>query len=85
MLKRGATNFVVAPRPLEHQRTRGQKTDRLDAQALLNHLESYLRGNHQAMSLVAVPSPEMEQQRSVVRYREQLLRDLSLRAGIEVS
>jgi transposase len=75
LVKRGATNFVVAPRPLEHQRTRRQKTDRLDAQALLNHLESYLRGNLQAMSIVAVPSPEMEQQRSVVRYREQLMRD----------
>jgi transposase len=75
LVKRGAVNFVVAPRPLENQRRRHQKTDRLDARALLDHLESYLQGNHEAMSLVAVPSPEMEQQRSVVRYREQLMRD----------
>jgi transposase len=75
LLKRGAVNFVVAPRPLENQRSKGQKTDRLDARALLDHLESYLRGNRQAMSVVAVPSPELEQQRSVVRHREQLMRD----------
>src|SRR5690242_7392063 len=75
LVKRGAVNFVVAPRPLESHRRRHQKTDRLDARGLLDHLESYLRGNHQAMSVVAVPSPELEQQRSIVRYREQLMRD----------
>jgi transposase len=71
LIKRGAINFVVAPRPLENQRRKHQKTDRLDARALL---ESYLRGKRDAMSIVAVPSPEQEQQRSVVRYREQLVR-----------
>jgi len=38
-------------------------------------LESYLRGNRDAMSIVAVPSPEQEQRRSVVRHREQLVRN----------
>src|SRR5215469_3534035 len=38
----GAVNFVVVARPLEDQRTRHQKTDRLDARALLNRLEKYL-------------------------------------------
>ena len=75
LVRRGATNFVVAPRPLEAHRTKGQKTDRLDARGLLAQLDSYLRGNRQAMSLVAVPSPEQEQQRSLVRYREQLMRN----------
>jgi transposase len=75
LVKRGAVNFVVAPRPLEFQRRRHQKTDRLDARGLLDHLESYLRGNREAMSVVAVPSPEQEQQRSIVRYREQLMRN----------
>ena len=37
--------------------------------------ESYLRGNRDAMSIVAVPSPEQEQRRSLVRYREQLVRN----------
>ena len=40
-----------------------------------NNLESYLRGNRDAMSIVAVPSPEQEQRRSVVRHREQLVRN----------
>ena len=75
LLKRGAVNFVVAPRPLQHRHAKRQKTDRLDARALLDNLESYLRGNRDAMSLVAVPTPELEQQRSVVRHREQLMRD----------
>ena len=56
LTKCGAVNYVVAPRPLENQRTKHQKTDRLDARALLDNLESYLRGNRDAMSIVAVPS-----------------------------
>jgi transposase len=75
LVKRGAINFVVVPRPLENQRRKHQKTDRLDARALLNNLESYLRGNRDAMSIIAVPSAEQEQQRSVGRYREQLMRN----------
>lgn len=74
VVQRGAVNFVVAPQPLESRR-KGQKTDRLDARALLRHLGSYLGGDHDAMSVVAVPTPEQEQQRSVVRYRQQLLGD----------
>ena len=75
LIKCGAVNYVVVPRPLENQRSKHQKTDRLDARALLDNLESYLRGNRNAMSIVAVPSPEREQQRSVVRHREQLIRN----------
>jgi len=40
LVKRGAVNFVVAPRSLEPQRTKGQKTDRLDARGLLDQLDS---------------------------------------------
>lgn len=75
LIKRGAVNFVVAPRPLENQRRKHQKTDRLDARALLDNLECYLRGKRDAMSIVTVPSPLQEQQRSVVRFREQLVRN----------
>ena len=75
LIKRGAVNFVVVPRRLESHYSKRQKTDRLDARALLNNLESYLRGNHNAMSLVTVPSSEQEQQRSVARHREQLMRN----------
>jgi len=75
LIKCGAVNYVVAPRRLENQRSKHQKTDRLDARALLDNLESYLRGNRHAITIVAVPSPEQEQQRSVVRHREQLVRN----------
>jgi transposase len=75
LTKVGAVNFVVVPRQLENQYTKHQKTDRLDARTLLDRLEKYLAGNLYALSLVAVPSMEEEQQRSLVRYREQLLRD----------
>jgi transposase len=75
LIKCGAVNFVVVPRPLEHQCVKGQKTDRLDARALLDRLEKYLAGNHHAMSLVPVPSLELEQQRSIVRHRERLVRN----------
>jgi transposase len=75
LINRGAVNFVVVPRRLENHYSKRQKTDRLDARGLLNNLETYLRGNHNAMSIVAVPSPEQEQQRSVVRHREQLMRN----------
>jgi hypothetical protein len=40
LVKRGAVNFVVAPRSLEPQRTKGQKTDRLDARGLLDQLDN---------------------------------------------
>ena len=74
LVKRGAINFVVAPGPLAPYRTKGQKSDRLDAPALVAQLDSYLRGNRHALSIVAVPSLQLEQQRSVVRHREQLMR-----------
>jgi hypothetical protein len=61
LINRGAVNFVVVPRRLENHYSKRQKTDRLDARGLLNNLETYLRGNHNAMSIVAVPSPEQEQ------------------------
>ena len=67
LTKVGAVNFVGVPRQLENQCSRRQKTDRRDAQALLDRLEKYLGGNCHAVSLVAVPSIEGEQQRSPVR------------------
>jgi hypothetical protein len=39
LIKCGAVNYVVVPRPLENQRSKHQKTDRLDARALLVNLE----------------------------------------------
>jgi hypothetical protein len=61
------------PQPLENQRTKGQKTDRLDARALLTNLESYLRGNRDAMSIVAVPSRKWNSNNRAIRLRSRSL------------
>src|SRR5262249_32952148 len=73
--KRGVINFVVAPRPLENQRHKQKKTERLDARALLDKLEHFLRGNREAVRLVTVPPAVQETQRWVRRYSEQLMRN----------
>lgn len=51
---------------------RKQKTDKLDAAALCDKLDRYLRGNPKAMTPVRVPSMEEQQRRSVCRLRDQL-------------
>jgi len=65
------TNYVVAPQRLD-DRGKRQKTDRLDARALLERLDRYVRGNRHALAIVRVPTPEQEQARARVRLREQL-------------
>lgn len=69
----GATNYVLAPTVLPNGRR--QKTDRLDARALLDRLDRYLRGNRHAFNPVRVPTPEQEQARAQGRLRAQLLQD----------
>jgi hypothetical protein len=54
--KRSSLLGVISAKP-QNQRSKRQKTDRLDSQAFLGNLESYLRGNRDAMSIIAVPSP----------------------------
>jgi hypothetical protein len=50
---------VVAPHPLEAHRTKGQKTDRLDARGLLAQLDSYLREVLQLFADGLVRSPDV--------------------------
>lgn len=66
----GATSYVVVAETLGDRRK--QKTDRLDAAALTDRLDRYVRGNTRAFSLVRVPTPEEEQARAQGRLREQL-------------
>lgn len=68
----GATSYVVVAEALGDRRQ--QKTDRLDATALTDRLDRYLRGNTKAFSIVTVPTPEQEQARAQGRLREQLKR-----------
>lgn len=68
----GVTNYVVVPEVLGGARK--QKTDKLDALALTDRLDRYVRGNTKAFSVVTVPTPEQEQARAQGRVRDQLKR-----------
>ncbi len=66
----GAQAYVIVAEALGDRRQ--QKSDGLDATALCDKLDRYLRGNPKAMQPVRVPSPAQQQLRSEGRLREQL-------------
>ena len=66
----GVTNYVVAARALSDGRK--QKTDGLDAGALVYHLGQYLGGYTKAFTVVRVPTPEEEQAKLQAHLRDQL-------------
>ena len=66
----GVKNVVVAPQKLCGPKR--QKTDALDARALVERLDRWLRGNRDAFSVVRVPTPAEEQARAQARLREHL-------------
>jgi transposase len=66
----GAEAYVIAPQALGGARK--QKTDKLDALALCDALDRYVRGNTKAFTVVTVPSEEAEQKRARARVRNQL-------------
>jgi transposase len=70
LLEVGAESLVVVATALADGRQ--QKTDGLDATALTDKLDRYLRGNTKAFSVITVPTPEQEQDRARGRLREQL-------------
>jgi transposase len=72
LLVAGATNYVVVPEALSDGRR--QKTDQLDATALTDRLDRYVRGNTKAFTVVTVPTPAQEQARAEGRLRDQLKR-----------
>jgi len=72
----GITNRVVDAASIEVSRqARRAKTDRLDAQALLEKLIRYETGERRVWHLVRVPSPQWEDLRQLHREREQLLNE----------
>ena len=72
LLAAGVVNYVVVPEALGDGRQ--QKTDNLDATALTDRLDRYVRGNTKAFTVVTVPTPEQEQAREEGRLRDQLKR-----------
>jgi len=75
----GASNYVVRPRNWDDHQSR-VKTDRQDAQHMLNALDRFLAGNPKALALIRVPTQEQEQRRSQTRLRQSLRRDLLIMA-----
>lgn len=72
LLAAGAKSLVVVPTALADGRQ--QKTDGLDATALVDKLDRYLRGNTKAFTTITVPNPQQEQDRAASRLRNQLQR-----------
>jgi transposase len=70
LLAAGAASLVVVPTALADGRN--QKTDGLDATALTDKLDRYVRGNLKAFTTITVPTPAQEQDRARGRLREQL-------------
>lgn len=70
LLARGIENQVVDSSSIEvNRRARRAKTDRLDAQQLLQQLGRWLAGERRALSVVRVPEPQAEDQRWLHRSR----------------
>ena len=65
----GVSNLVVQPQDWD-ERGKGVKTDRIDALALCQRLDRYVRGNRKAFSVVRVPSEEEERERAFSRQRQ---------------
>ncbi len=68
----GATSYVVVAESLGDGRK--QKTDGLDATALVDKLDRFVRGNRKAFTPITVPSVEEEERREEGRLRDQLKR-----------
>jgi len=69
----GIANIVIAPQKLGAGKR--QKTDALDALALVELLEAHLNGSKKAFTKAHVPTPEQEQARAQGRARESFKRD----------
>jgi transposase len=68
----GIHNVVVRPQDWDELH-KGVKTDKTDALALVQRLDSYVAGNRKALAVICVPTPKQELARSQSRLREQLL------------
>lgn len=76
LVELGIDNQVVDAASIEvSRRARRAKTDRLDAQALLEKLMRYAHGERRVWRVVRVPDPEWEDLRQLHRERGQLLKD----------
>jgi transposase len=71
----GVLCYVVRPRDWDQYGSK-VKTDQRDAHELALGLDRYVSGNTKAFSIVRVPTPQEEQERSLSRHRQSLLRQV---------
>ena len=75
LVTKGVKNLVVAPKAMGGPEAKRQKTDKRDSGQLCDALDRYLRGQDKALSVVAVPTLEQEQNRALIRYHRQIISD----------
>src|SRR6201997_691958 len=75
LVELGVRNLVVAPKAMGGADAKRQKTDKRDSAQLCDALDRYLRGQDKALSVVAVPTLEQEQNRALIRYHRQIMAD----------
>jgi transposase len=74
----GMVNHVVDAASIEvARRARRAKTDRLDAQGLLEKLIRYVNGERRVWRVVRVPEPQWEDLRQLHREREELQKEVN--------
>ena len=81
LVELGVRNLVVAPKAMGGADAKRQKTDKRDSAQLCDALDRYLRGQDKALSVVAVPTLEQEQNRALIRYHRQIMADRSRAEG----
>jgi transposase len=76
LLANGIDTYVLDPASfLVSRRGKRVKTDRIDAEAMIGILKAYLAGDTSVCRTVAVPTPEEEDARRLMRERSDLVRE----------
>jgi transposase len=71
LLARKVVNYVIRPQKWD-ELSKGIKTDKTDALALVLRLSRYVDGNKNELAVIRVPTEQEEQERAITRHREQL-------------
>lgn len=76
LLAKGIDTYVLDPASfLVSRRGKRVKTDRIDAEAMIGILKAYLAGDTSVCRTVAVPTPEEEDARRLMRERDDLVHE----------
>ena len=74
--RQGIRMVVIDPASLlVNRRAKRAKTDRIDARGMVRSLMAFMRGEHQVLSEVRVPTVEQDDARRVLRERHRLVKE----------